>query len=161
MRKFVVFVACLCLAAVATAQESQVLVVPAIDADQFKIALTSARREVFTDGMALSGPAKDAFWNSYSGFEKEKQILDDKRVALLQEYADKKDQLTDEQAVRLVNEFSQVAQDEVKLRIKYTNELSKKIPGVLAARFYQIDAYITTAMTLDLLDNMKLLGTDK
>jgi len=160
MRKLVLFAAALCFASVARAEEPIVIVVPAVDTDQLKIALTQARREIFADGLALTEPAKGTFWNVYESFEKEKKVLDDKRIAVLQEYVAKKDQLTDEQAMRIVNDFASAAQEEVKLRIKYTNELSKKIPGVLAARFYQIDAYITTAMTLDLLDNMKLLGTD-
>lgn len=160
MRRIFFALVLMCLAAVAVADQSDVVVVPALDAEQFKFALTKARREVFDSGMALQGAQADAFWNMYAEFEKEKKGIDDKRTALLQEYATKKDQLTNEQAVRLVNDFANVAQDDVKLRVKYTNMLAKKLPGVLAARFYQIDSYITTAMTLDLLDNMKLVGTD-
>ncbi len=164
MRKLVVFAAALCLASAALAEDPAqnpvVVLSPSVDPEQLKIALTQARRQVFEDGMALSEPTKSVFWNVYDGFEKEKKVLDGKRLATLQEYVSKKDQLTDEQAMRLVNDFANTAQEEIKLRVKYANELSKKIPGVLAARFYQIDSYITTAMTLDLLDNMKLLGTD-
>jgi hypothetical protein len=160
MRRFFLCVVLMCMASVAVAEQTDVVVVPAIDAEQFKFALTKARREVFDSGMALKGTQADAFWNTYGEFEKEKKPIDDKRTSLLQEYATKKEQLTDEQAVRLVNDFANVAQDDIKLRVKYTNLLAKKLPGVLAARFYQIDSYITTAMTLDLLDNMKLLGTD-
>jgi len=158
MRRFIALLALACIAVADGAAAQETVIVPVIDAEQFKFALTKARREVFEAGMALTGADKDNFWNIYAEFEKEKKVLDEKRGALLKEYATKMDQLTNEQAVKLVNDFGATAQEEVKLRTKYTNMLAKKIPGTLAARFYQIDAYITTAMTFDLLDNMELIG---
>lgn len=160
MRRILLCLMLICMASVAVAEQADVVVVPALDAEQFKFALTKARREVFDSGMALQGAQGEAFWNVYAEFEKEKKVIDEKRTALLKQYVTQKDQLTDAQAVKLVNDFANVAQDDIKLRVKYTNTLAKKLPGVLAARFYQIDSYITTAMTLDLLDNMKLVGTD-
>jgi hypothetical protein len=158
MRRCVAMLVFVCLTAVTAAEAQETIAGPMINAEQFKFALTKARREVFDAGMALSGADKDAFWNIYAEFEKEKSVLDDKRGALLKEYATKKSQLTDAQAVKLVNDFGAVAQDEVKLRQKYTNAMAKKIPGTLAARFYQLDAYITSAMTFELLDQMDLIG---
>jgi hypothetical protein len=153
-RLFAVMVLMFC----STAWAQETVVVPMVDAESFKFALTKARREVFDAGMALTGANKDAFWNVYTEFEKEKKVLDDRRVATIKEYVQKKDQLTNEQAVKLVNDAAKTAQDEVALRVKYTNKLSKTLPGLLAARFYQLDSYITTAMTLDLLEEMELFG---
>ena len=158
MRRFIAMLALVCLTTCTGASAQETVIVPVIDAEQFKFALTKARREVFEAGMTLAGADKENFWNIYAEFEKEKQVLDSKRTGLLKEYATKIDQLTDAQALKLVNDFGATAQEEVKLRLKYTNALAKKIPGTLAARFYQIDAYITTAMTFDVLDEMQLIG---
>src|SRR5262245_33668169 len=101
MRRLFAAIVLVCCSA-AWAQET--VVVPMIDAESFKFALTKARREVFEAGMALTGPDKDAFWNVYTEFEKEKSALDNRRVTVMKEYVQKKDQLTNEQALKLVND---------------------------------------------------------
>jgi hypothetical protein len=158
MRKLAVLAMLICLAATSVAQDT-VIVVPGIDMEQIKTALTQTRRQCFEIGMDLKDPYRDAFWSVYTEFEKEKQELDNKRFAVMNDYASKKDQLTNEQAIQLANQAADIAKKEVDLRKKYANKLNKKVSGGVGARFYQIDAYITTAMTLDILDNMDLVGS--
>jgi hypothetical protein len=158
MRRSTVLLMLLCLTATAAAQDVAVVVLEKVDMEQMKTVLTQSRRTVFDHGMGLDVASKDAFWDIYAQYEAEKQSLDEKRLAFLQDYAAKAEQLTDNQALDLARSAAGVAKKEVELRLKYTNKIGKAVGGKVGARFYQIDAYITNVLTLEVLDNMQLIG---
>jgi hypothetical protein len=160
MRWLIVSLTLLCLAGSAAAQDVAVVVLEKIDMDQIQAVLTESRRTVFDYGMDLDDAHEDAFWDIYAEYEAEKEDLDQKRMTFLQDYVAKAEQLTDKQALELARAAAGVAKKEVELRLKYTNKIGKAVGGKLGARFYQIDAYITNVLTLEVLDNMQLIGGD-
>jgi len=120
--------------------------------------LTLARRDVFQNTMGLSDEQKDAFWNIFADYDQQRASLTDQMVQLLRDYATNYDTLTNEQAKKMLDEAAGIAQNQVKLRRKYADQISKKLGGRVGARFYQIDDYLNTAARLAVLDHVPFVG---
>jgi hypothetical protein len=120
--------------------------------------LTLARRDVFQNTMGLSDEQKDPFWNIYADYDQQRASLTDQMVQLLRDYATNYDTLTNEQAKKMLDEAAGIAQNQVKLRRKYADQISKKLGGRVGARFYQIDDYLNTAGRLQVLDQVPFVG---
>jgi hypothetical protein len=120
--------------------------------------LTLARRDVFQNAMGLDDQQKDTFWNIYADYDQRRALLTDQTVQLLRSYATNYDTLTNEQAKKMLDEAAGIAQNQVKLRRKYADQISKKLGGRVGARFYQIDDYLNTAARLQVLDHVPFVG---
>jgi hypothetical protein len=147
-----------CVAAAAYTQDTTIIVSPSLNTEEAKQILSMARRDVFQDEMNLTDQEKDAFWNIYAGYEKDRAALIDKQIQLLQEYSTDYSTITDEQAMRMVKQSADLQKKSIDLRAKYADQIGKKVNGKKGARFYQIDDYIATAVRLDVLDNIDFIG---
>jgi hypothetical protein len=147
-----------CVAATAYTQDTAVIVAPSLNTEEAKQVLTMARRDVFQAAMTLTDQEKDAFWNVYANFERERAGLMDKQIQLLQEYSTNYSTVTDEQAMKMVKQSADLQKKGIDIRAKYADQIGKKVNGKQGARFYQIDDYIATAVRLDVLDNIDFIG---
>jgi hypothetical protein len=120
--------------------------------------LSKARRDVFEQAMNLTDQEKDAFWNIYSNFERERAGLIDKTFQLLQEYATHYSTITDEQAMKTVKQTGDLQKKTIELRTKYADQIAKKVSGKQGARFFQIDDYLSSAVRLNWLDKIDFIG---
>lgn len=146
-------------AAPASADSKQTVVIQNTpDISTLKFVLATERRRVFEKAMNLSAFEKDPFWNIYAQWEKEGAANDEAAIKLLAGYAKDYATITDEQALKMVKASASNQQKVIALRSKYTNLLSKSVSGKVAARFYQVADYINTAVRLDALDNIPLIG---
>ncbi len=128
----------------------------AVDQQMLQQALTESRRKLFSAGMDLTPKQFEAFWGVYGDFEKEKNAIDGLRIALVKKVAERYALASGEEAMGLVAESADLQQKEIALRKKYADTLAAKVNPSAAVRFWQIDDYITTALRLDLLDNIPL-----
>ncbi|HEY7575510.1 MAG TPA: hypothetical protein VIB08_10130 [Thermoanaerobaculia bacterium] len=129
-----------------------------VDTEQLKQALTKGRRELFSAGMgSLSAPNLEKFWAIYGEYEKERTAIIDQRMGLLKDYATKYKTMQPEDATGWVDKLAKIGTDEITLRKKYADQIGKQISPAAAARFWQIDDYITSAAKIDVMDNIPLV----
>lgn len=166
MRKFTLALTALALcaafAAPATAQDV-IVIQPTIDAATANEMLGKGRKAVFEAGMKdqLTAEQSNAFWNVYAEYEKERSAIDKTTMDVIKKYADQYSTMTNEQATALMKEALKNQASGVKLRDKYFGKMSKAVPGIAAARFAQVDLYLQSALTADMLDNLPLFGDKK
>lgn len=146
----------------AEAQDTRVLpptaVQPGADLEIVKYVLTQGRRRVFENAMKLNKQDGQIFWTVFDEYEQERGQVDQKGMKLLETYLKNVSVFTNEQSVQFTNELTTLQQETIALRTKYFRILSEKLSGVTAARFYQVDDYVTAATKLDLLDNLPFIG---
>jgi hypothetical protein len=65
-----------------------------------------------------------------------------------------------EDATGWVDKLAKIGTDEITLRKKYADQIGKQISPAAAARFWQIDDYITSAAKIDVMDNIPLVKTN-
>ena len=100
------------------------------------------RRGVFARYLDLTEAQSKAFWPIYDEYEAESKKLDDRFLALINDYAAKYDTLTDAQALAMLKDRLAIDKKRTELRVKYCEKVAKVLPGKQALRFAQLDARI-------------------
>ena len=148
-------------ALVPAALGAQTVAVSKIDEPTYRLALAEERRNIFAANLALGPQERERFWAIYEDYVKERDALDKERFTLLERYAQSYANLNDDQAMALALASGKLQVSDVQLRLKYAEILRKKMSGRIAARFFQIDDYVTTAMRMNSLSGVPLVAPGK
>jgi hypothetical protein len=106
--------------------------------------------EVVGREMQLSDDEAKAFWPIYNKYEADLRKLDDQRVALLKEYADNYNNLTNDQVQSLARRSFELQKQRVDLREDYFKKISRAVSPKTAARFAQVEDRIDMLLNLQL-----------
>ena len=107
--------------------------------------------ETFTDEEAKR------FWPIFDAYMAERGKFLDSRVALLKEYADNFDSMTDEKAQRLLNRRFEQLKLRNKLDEKYRPQFATSLSPRRLVRFYQIQQEIEVLMELRAVSEIPLM----
>jgi hypothetical protein len=136
---------------------AQTVTLSKLDETTYRYAVTEQRRNIFAANLALNPDERERFWAVYDEYGKEREPLDKERFSLLQRYAQSYANLSDDQAMALALASGRLQVTEVELRLKYAATLRRKMSGRVAARFFQIDDYVTTAIRMNFLSGVPLV----
>ena len=101
--------------------------------------LQAERTKVIAANLQLTDAEASKFWPLYEEYRAKQNRLDDKALALVQDYANHYDALTDDKAKELVKRQMELENDRLKLRRDYVGKFEKVIPSKKVARYYQIE----------------------
>jgi hypothetical protein len=146
----------LVMAGAAGAQQQPSAAATRLDQDTYRYAVAEERRTVFAANIGLSVEERLRFWPIYDEYEKEREPLEKERFSVLSRYAQSYTSLSDDAAFALAGAAGKVQIQELQLRLKYADTLRRKMSGRLAARFFQIDDYVTTMMRANTLGGVPL-----
>ena len=76
--------------------------------------------------------------------------IGDRMVAMIEDYSASFRDLSDDKAMKLVDDYLTVEADRVKVRRTYVAEFAKVLPGRKVARFYQIENKMDAVIRYDL-----------
>jgi len=126
--------------------------------DMMRKLFSAEKRAITENFLKLNGTDANAFWEQYDAYEAERKGLADKRIALIERYAEQYSGLTNDQATALMNESFKLKSERLSLRKKYFKKISKEVDAKTAASFIQLEVYIATAITFDLMDSIPFIG---
>jgi len=114
---------------------------------------------VVAANMELTESEAKAFWPIYDAYQKDLQKINQRIVALLDNYADdaRKKSLTDDKAKKLIDEAVAIDQAEANLKSGYAPKLSKALPAIKVARYLQIENKIRAVIKYDLAQGVPLV----
>ncbi len=107
--------------------------------EQLRSDLRSDKVAIVTEALNLKPAEADKFWPVYRKYEAEVVTLNDERIKLVMEYADKFDTMTDAQAKALANKYFDWEMRRMQLRKKYFDTFAKATSAMTAAKFVQVD----------------------
>ena len=119
------------------------------------------RTKIITDVMQFSEKDAAAFWPVYRQYEADVTKLNDQRVALIREYASSFASLTDQQASSLTSRALKFEQQRVDLDQKYFKNFSKVLPGVVVAKFFQLQHRLNLLGDVELAAHLPTVFQDK
>ena len=131
---------------------------PTLNSQRAAEVLSSARRDVVEQAMGLTMEQKDAFWTIYNQYEKERTVLSQQALQMVENYVTNFTTMPKEDMVKMMTASSVNQKKIVDVRTKYASEMAKKLGPEVGVRFYQIDDYLTTAARLDVLDDIPFIG---
>jgi len=100
------------------------------------------KRAVYVQNLGLSDNESRAFWPVYDEYEAQAKKLDDRFLALVTDFANKYDTLTDADAKAMLAEKMAIEKKKMDLKQRYTAEIAKVLPPKKALRYSQIETRI-------------------
>lgn len=123
--------------------------------------LQSNKKAVVAESMELTSEQSDKFWPIYNEFQFEVTKLGDKKIAIIKEYAENYDQLTNEVAENLIDQSFDLEEDRLSLNKKYYKKVSKALDAKHAGKFIQLLNRMNMLIDIQLSAEIPLLPTTK
>lgn len=119
--------------------------------------IRSQRKQLIAANLKLTDAEATKFWPVYDQYVAELISINDRKFALIQEYADNWGKLTDEQSLSFVRRWLDADIEIAQLRQKYVPIVSKVLDGRKATTFFQLDRRIAMMIELQLSWQMPLV----
>jgi hypothetical protein len=123
--------------------------------------IRSERKRLVAANMPLTATEATKFWPIYDQYAAEVSTLGDARVALIKEYAQSYNTMTDAQANDLMNRSAAIDQQFSALLLKYVPIFEKVISAKKTAKWYQIDRRLDLLINLELAANIPMVDASK
>src|SRR5208283_570230 len=101
--------------------------------------LRSQKKQIVAANMVLTDAEAEKFWPVYDRYAEDLAKINDTKAALINEYAEGYDAMTDDQAKDYIQRRAAVEQSILELRVKYIPIFSKVLSGKETAMFFQIE----------------------
>jgi hypothetical protein len=119
--------------------------------------LRSQKTALLAGVLQLSEQEDAKFWPIYREYEAELSKINDDRIALIKDYADHYDQLTDETADKLVQRALDVQARRNTLQGTYYNRLKSALSARTAARVLQVEHQILLLLDLQIAASLPIV----
>ena len=116
------------------------------DVDIIQAAYGKSKKELVIQYMTLDSAQTAPFWAMYDEYEKERKLLGQQRIQLINDYAKNFATLDDAKADQLAKAALKNGADYEKLLGKYYEKCKKITGGLNAAKFIQLESYLQTAV---------------
>ena len=138
-------------------QESTPHVISNQDLDLLRKDIRSQRKQLIASNLKLTDEEATKFWPVYDQYVSELITINDRKFAVIQEYADNWGKLTNEQSLSFIRRWLDADIEIAQLRQKYVPIVSKVLDGRKSATFFQLDRRIAMMIELQLSSQMPLV----
>ncbi len=104
--------------------------------------MRAQKATIVSEGMNFNNKDGAAFWPIYRQYENERASLDDSRVAVIKQYAQKYPNLTDAEAKAMAERMFEYDSRLAELKKKYFKKFNKVLPALTVTKFFQLDRRI-------------------
>lgn len=112
------------------------------------------KKAAITDVMQLTEAESQPFWDLYNEYQGKLYPVQNKRIALIKDFADNYENLSDEKADELWLNYMKFQQELLKVKTSYYSKFKKILPAGKAALFMQtenkIEVMINAALALEI-----------
>lgn len=110
--------------------------------------LRTQKVAIVTLNMELTDAQGQVFWPIYRKYDTELTTLNDQRIAVIKDYAENHEKMTDSKADALTKQVFSFLGRRLKLQEKYYQEFAKALNPVLAAKYMQIERQINALVAV-------------
>jgi Spy/CpxP family protein refolding chaperone len=142
-----------------SAQTAQVTVKPLTDTDiqLLRSDVQAGKNQIIADTMQFTDAESTAFWPVYRDYARDQQVIGDKRVQLIKDYATNYDTMDDPKAKDMVQRMINIEDETLNLREDYWPKFMAALGAKRAAKFYQVDNRLSLIINLQLSANIPLI----
>jgi hypothetical protein len=112
--------------------------------------LKTEKKAVIAEVMQLTETESTPFWELYNEYQGKLYLVANKRIAIIKDFADNFENLSDEKADQLWINAMAFSQEKLKLKKQYYNKFKKILPAGKAAKFFQAENKIETMIDAQL-----------
>lgn len=123
--------------------------------------IRSVRKQIIAANLTLTDDEAPKFWPVYEEYSGELQKITDLRLALIQEYAEDYETLSDDQADTLISRWLDADVSADQLRQKYAPIMRKVLSAKKAATFFQLERQISMTIEIHLTSRLPLMQSQE
>jgi hypothetical protein len=112
--------------------------------------LNTEKKAAVAEAMALSDTESGPFWDLYNEYNLEANKVHNQRIAIIKDFANNYENMSDEKADELWNGTLSYQQQLLKLKKSYYKKFKKIISPGKAAKYFQIENKIETLINANL-----------
>jgi hypothetical protein len=118
--------------------------------------VSSMKRELIAAHLTLTDGESTRVWQVYERYSAEMSKVNGTKTAILKEYSQEYDTLTDDQAENLIRRWLETDIEQAKLRQQFAEIFRKVLPGKKAATFLQLERRISMMMDVQITSGLPL-----
>ena len=118
--------------------------------------VNSTKKELIAAHLKLTDGESIRVWQVYEQYSAEMTEINDTRTAILKEYSQEYDALTDDRAGDLIRRWLETDVEQTKLRQQFAGIFRKVLPGKKPATFLQLERRISMMMDVHLTSGLPL-----
>ena len=122
--------------------------------------LKTEKKAVIAEVMQLTEAESTPFWELYNEYQGKLYLVANKRIAIIKDFSDNFENLSDEKADQLWINAQAYSQEVMKLKKQYYKKFKKILPAGKAARFFQAENKIETMIDAQLALEIPLIETN-
>jgi hypothetical protein len=138
-------------------QESSSHTISNQDLDLLRKDLRAKRKQLIAANLRLTEDEAKKFWPVYDQYTSELIALNDKKFALIQNYADNLGKMTDFESLLFIRNWLDSDIAITQLRQRYVPIVAKVLDGKKTATFFQLDRRIAMMLELQVSSQMPLV----
>ncbi len=121
--------------------------------------LKTEKKAAIAEVMQLTDAESTPFWELYNEYQGKLYLVQNKRIAIIKDFSENYETLTDEKADVLWINAMAYNQEVLKLKKQYYKKFKKILPAGKAARFFQTENKIETMIDAQLALEIPLIET--
>jgi hypothetical protein len=118
--------------------------------------VSSMKKELIAAHLTLTDGESTRVWQVYEQYSAEMSKINGTKTAVLKEYSQEYDTLTDDQADNLIRRWLETDIEQAKLRQRFAAIFRKVLPGKKAATFLQLERRISMMMDVQVTSGLPL-----
>jgi hypothetical protein len=122
--------------------------------------VSSMKKELIAAHLKLTDGESTKVWQVSERYSAEMSKLNGTKTAILKEYSQEYDTLTDDQADDLIHRWLETDVEQAKLRQQFAGIFRKVLPGKKAATFLQLERRISMMMDVQLTSGLPLAQSE-
>ena len=118
------------------------------------------KKAAISDVMKLTESESQPFWSLYNDFQAKLYTIQNKRIAIIKDFAENYESLSNEKADDLLVNHLKYQTELLKLKKSYYKKFKKILPAGKAARFFQAENKIETLIDAQLALEIPMIETN-
>jgi hypothetical protein len=131
------------------------------DVDLLRKDIRSKKKQLIAANLKLTEAEATKFWPVYDQYTQELIKINDKKYALIKQYAESWGAITDDQAMIWMRDWLDVDTAVTQLRSKYVPLVRTVLPGKKAATFFQLDRRVSEMIDLQISSQIPLVQSQE
>ncbi len=116
--------------------------------------MTTQKKALVETVMQVSQADSKVFWPIYEEYQREYYELGNETAALIKEFVENIDNMTEDRAGRLMTRTLDLQKRKLEVRQKYYNKIRKALSPIKAIKFAQLDGQLVQMLELQISSNL-------
>jgi hypothetical protein len=125
--------------------------------EALKDALQADKKAYIAQYLQLTQAEGKEFWPYYNSYQFDLQKINDRLVELINDYAKTYQNMSDQDAVKIVDDYLAIERDQLKVKELYFRTLRKTLPVKKVVRYMQLENKINALVRFELAKKIPLV----